>query len=133
MLIETIATGLGIIASVSTLIRNMRTTSCNDRPSYNPSAQQVNQNSISRVSNVELRVAELDRQIQEYRNNSQDLPKIMNNYSELIKILQESTLYKGQLQFIPTSYGTWKLVKINKKPKNVILRDPKGEYSYSDE
>ncbi len=130
MVIEAIAAGLGIIASVSTIIRNFNAPSCSYQPTrtVTPQVRTQSRAVLSQVDAMDSRVSSLERQLQQYRNSSRTLREIVKDYNKLIQIIQKNTHYSDQLQFIPTSYGTWKLVRVRKKPKSVILRDPSGEY-----
>ena len=109
-LFEIITIGLSIIASVTTLLREQ---SSRDRDNELATA----------LRRVESRIAVLEQELAKPYDSRND-ESYLAAYNALLEVLRESRHYSSYLQFIPTDYGTWKLVR----KKTTILRDPEGEY-----
>ncbi len=112
---ETIALSLGVVASVTTILRNLQGGTNDD---LRLTIDEVTQ----RVRNIETRVSQTSL-------TSGEQATLLESYNTLLEVLRRSRHYSEQLEFCPTDHGTWMLIR---KKKSVILRDPNGEYGRSD-
>ena len=113
MVLELIASGLSVVASVASICRNQR-------------AQQAGggdgELEVS-LRAVQARVAALEGRMAQAEPGG-DTTAVLGAYEELLNVLRGSRHFSGLLEFLPTDYGTWKLVRRNTS----ILRDPEGEF-----
>jgi hypothetical protein len=114
-----IAAGVGIVQGVTTTLRNLQ------ELGTSPSPSQVS----ASIRSVEERVGAVEQELQNHANQGGNESRLATAYTDLIRALQEDENYSSRIEIIPTSYGTWKIIRRKRQArKPTVLRDSQGEY-----
>lgn len=117
-MLETVLAGLGVVASVASMLQQRRA---------QEEAAEVNRS----IEVVEEQVGRVRQELRTWRGGGRGRERVMENYNRLVHLLQQDRYFGQQLEFIPTEYGTWRLVARGARGrtrKSTILRDPQGEF-----
>lgn len=115
-MLDTILTGISIVVGIVNLRREQQTVTRTT-------------NVDSSLTRVEQRLAALQGEVEAHRSDRDGAEDLLKSYNSLISALRESRAFNQHLEFIPTEYGTYKLVRrLPSKRSLTILRDSRGEY-----
>lgn len=110
-IIAIISAGVVAVEGVTRIIKNMQDIS--DNRSRNELQ--------GSIENIQGRISSVENELAKQQPDEQQLTEA---YSDLINALKQDKNYSSRLKIVPTSYGTWKILR----RKSTILRDPRGEY-----
>ncbi len=119
-MIETILAGIQAVASITHILRGM-------------ASNQTNDMMATVIGRVEARVKAIEAEIQQssYQRDAQNLQRL---YTALLETVNANEPYASRLDVIPSFDGSLRIVvRKQRRRKQVILRDPAGEYGGSQE
>lgn len=111
-MIETIATGLGILSSITGILSSVN--QC-----------QENDDVMQSIRQVERMVEGLRIEISQINRGSKVPPKVLSAYNKIIDRVRNSPEFSSHLTLTYTPEGLW---IVGRKKRTTILRDPCGEY-----
>jgi len=121
VLFEILTGSIGVIAGVTTILRNLEA----------QSEQETARNILYSINEIKNRVNILENEISRRPHpwSKADEAILRSHHNSLLEVLQANRHYSSRLELQPTDYGTWKVVRIPaQERKSTILRDPEGEY-----
>lgn len=112
MLVESILSGIQVISSISSILRGLE-------------QKQHNKELAKALRQINVRIALLQKHIDELDVMSDAPPRLLSRYNNLVNIARDEGIFDRYLRFCRTDKGTW-IVK--RRRKRSVLRDPHGEY-----
>ncbi len=113
---ETILTGISIVVGVANVLSEQRAAA--DKSELEHGLAKVNQ-----------RISALHAEISDYHAGKSTQETVLASYKTLIGILRENMDFNRELIFLPTDYGTYKILRRRKSSHGrLVIRDSNGVY-----